>query len=1005
MLVRKSAVQVKRIRRSLFSLASTALIAAIMPSVVLADPLPGTEYVTFWSGDLRIFAQEDNTEVLLVDIDTGLPLSISDSRITSTNVVSNPFILASAGDAFEGIGGTGLVLNEIRLRIRSSDALGSSETKPVTVWTGAIESSARHPNEPPNTLNPWMSYLPAFSEGAQVNSTEIGREFLGFATREMYIFARRDTVPTNIVVEDIATNTDPDSDDTITLSPADTVYSDGEIEIYFLDDFEDDTVRVTCNVDASLLVGASSTVADDWTVTPPSYAAGDDGIELGTLFYTFVNRSLTVFPTQDDTTVTITDLSDGDDTITVFLPQGDVIGDYSLYTPTISSVSGRDISPRTSSPLVNIIDNQGNTFDNDFVKVESDKPVLVYVGSVGRNVNEFADIAYSVPTGPDSRIIYAFAQNGYSNDLQIFGFDPATIVTITSLSFTEGVVGQHHDFLIGPGGTSNWKKGTPGGDVWWGSTAWHAEMLRIEATKPIVVINGDYDTPQFGAFIPSVLSAPTLPPVAVASASPLSPCAGDSVLFDGTASFDQDTIDGGEVPTYAWDFDIAYDSDSDGDPANDSDSAEPAPAHTYDSIGVFTTQLTYTDDDGQSDTDFVEVVVSCEDPLPPVAVASASPLSPCAGDSVLFDGTASFDQDTIDGGGIPTYTWDFDIAYDSDGDGDPANDSDASGTTPLHPYESVGVFTAQLTFTDDDGQSDTDFVEVTVDPCQTCGECESGVTQLTLLYTGDPATIEVYQGHVQSPQKLLYGPTFHNPGDRFTVDGGSNSKIGSEASFYEDNILDTIIHTSCSQPIGIGLVSGDFEVIDGYSFAGGRLPPIYPCTSPEDCDDANSCTNDRCDQCGFCINQPNTEPCDDGDACTSGDLCSQGACVSGSPVDCDDTNPCTDDSCDSGSGCTSTPNRPFDQDGDGYDDATCLGNDCDDTEGTVNPGASEVDCNGVDEDCSGSDHCPSACSGSAEASTSVANATYDSLELVEHLPYFLLPLGALIGLMARRRKR
>ena len=78
---------------------------AFVASLFLASSLAfgqasGTEYVSFWSGDLRIFANEDDTTVELIDIDTGLPLSMVDVRISSTNFGTNPFTLASAGDSF-----------------------------------------------------------------------------------------------------------------------------------------------------------------------------------------------------------------------------------------------------------------------------------------------------------------------------------------------------------------------------------------------------------------------------------------------------------------------------------------------------------------------------------------------------------------------------------------------------------------------------------------------------------------------------------------------------------------------------------------------------------------------------------------------------------------------------------------------------------------------------------------------------------------------------------------
>lgn len=74
--------------------------------------------------------------------------------------------------------------------------------------------------------------------------------------------------------------------------------------------------------------------------------------------------------------------------------------------------------------------------------------------------------------------------------------------------------------------------------------------------------------------------------------------------------------------------------------------------------------------------------------------------------------------------------------------------------------------------------------------------------------------------------------------------------------------------------------------------------PMVNCSSNQDCDDTNPCTDDACDG-GECVYTNNTSSCDDGDACTTGDTCSDGECI-GNEIDCDDTNPCTIDSCDGG---------------------------------------------------------------------------------------------------------
>ena len=64
------------------------------------------------------------------------------------------------------------------------------------------------------------------------------------------------------------------------------------------------------------------------------------------------------------------------------------------------------------------------------------------------------------------------------------------------------------------------------------------------------------------------------------------------------------------------------------------------------------------------------------------------------------------------------------------------------------------------------------------------------------------------------------------PGDEFTVKGNDKKgTLGKEIFIYvgEDMNLHTKIDTSCSKPIGPGLIYGDFEIIEGYSLKGGPL--------------------------------------------------------------------------------------------------------------------------------------------------------------------------------------
>ena len=84
--------------------------------------------------------------------------------------------------------------------------------------------------------------------------------------------------------------------------------------------------------------------------------------------------------------------------------------------------------------------------------------------------------------------------------------------------------------------------------------------------------------------------------------------------------------------------------------------------------------------------------------LPPIAVATASPLSGNAPLSVSFDATGSVDSD----GSILSYSWNF------------GNGTAGTGATSTANYVTPGAFTAVLTVTDNKGATDTDSLTITV---------------------------------------------------------------------------------------------------------------------------------------------------------------------------------------------------------------------------------------------------------------------------------------------------
>jgi len=166
---------------------------AILALESIADTPSGTDYVTFWSGDMRIYSQQPNTEVTLIDIDTGLTLNmLADPRISWANINgtssnSNPFTLSTAGDQWRGRGGIGAPTQEIRVRILS-DA-------PVTVWTGSNLSGS----------NAWGSMIPSSVSSTASFGSEVGRSFTGFVDKEMVIVAPvgSGSSPTEIAINNL----------------------------------------------------------------------------------------------------------------------------------------------------------------------------------------------------------------------------------------------------------------------------------------------------------------------------------------------------------------------------------------------------------------------------------------------------------------------------------------------------------------------------------------------------------------------------------------------------------------------------------------------------------------------------------------------------------------------------------------------------------------------------------------------------------------------------------
>jgi PKD repeat protein len=151
------------------------------------------------------------------------------------------------------------------------------------------------------------------------------------------------------------------------------------------------------------------------------------------------------------------------------------------------------------------------------------------------------------------------------------------------------------------------------------------------------------------------------------------------VTFDASPSYDPD----GTIVEYFWDF---------GDGTTDTGAIV---THSYPEVGVYTTILRITDDDGATETIFTAKTVLNQ---APVAILTKLSANVYVDDVVTFNADESYDPDGI----IANYSWDF-------GDG-----NNATGITVSNVYSDNGVYFVTLTVTDDDEVSNSARTRVTV---------------------------------------------------------------------------------------------------------------------------------------------------------------------------------------------------------------------------------------------------------------------------------------------------
>ncbi len=271
---------------------------------------------------------------------------------------------------------------------------------------------------------------------------------------------------------------------------------------------------------------------------------------------------------------------------------------------------------------------------------------------------------------------------------------------------------------------------------WWGTN--DAELIEADiyhhpddARAPYVNYSGYSDIPMSGA--------PNATPVANAGVDQ-NAYLGLPVIFDASNSVDSD----GSIVAYEWTEGSTLLSQNQSFAFSDL------------TTGVHLVTLVVTDDGGASSSDEIEITVEIPSNYPPIANAGVDQ-NVIVGQTVNFDASNSTDSD----GTIVTYKW-------------------KEGSSVLSQNQSfsdnsfsVGTHIITLTVTDDGGDSDSDELEITVEPLPNvlpvanAGEDQSVLEAGTVTLDGTDSVDN--DGSIVSYQWVqLQGPTV-------SIDQGSSS--------------------------------------------------------------------------------------------------------------------------------------------------------------------------------------------------------------------------------------
>ncbi len=195
-----------------------------------------------------------------------------------------------------------------------------------------------------------------------------------------------------------------------------------------------------------------------------------------------------------------------------------------------------------------------------------------------------------------------------------------------------------------------------------------------------------------------VTNGPNKAPVARFTVDRTSVQVGEAVNFSST-SVDPDP--GGGIKEYKWDF---------GDGTRGENRANVSHVYQKANVEGYRVRLTVVDNNASEATsDIMRIYVDAEAAAPVPGFTTAQ-----QGGSKTVQFTDTSTADEAAGATIKKYSWDFDVAFDSNGDGKKDNDIDSGDRNPSYTYPNFGIYRAKLTVEDSQGQvrSVTNFVNL-----------------------------------------------------------------------------------------------------------------------------------------------------------------------------------------------------------------------------------------------------------------------------------------------------